>query len=50
MASQSTPKQSAKESRDLACLVAALQSSRSKLDIDYDEFMKLDGAPTKQAA
>jgi hypothetical protein len=50
MASQSTPKQSGKEAKDLACLVAALQSSRTKLEIDYDEFMKLDAAPTKQAA
>lgn len=50
MASQSTPKQSSKDGRDLACVIAALQSSRTKLDVDYDVFMKLDGAPTKQAA
>ena len=42
--------QSNKEAKDLACIVAAFRSSKTKLDIDYDEFMKLDGAPTKQAA
>jgi hypothetical protein len=41
---------SAKRLKDLELLLTCIKSSTNTIEIDYDEFMRQDDAPTRPAA